>query len=72
MLRVTPGILSSEFRVAVLIATLLGVNADQHWVSAIYALVVAAPGIAYIVSRGLAKVEPRGPVSGGPSGGPPA
>lgn len=72
MLRVTPGILSSEFRVAVLIATLLGVNSDQHWISAIYALIVASPGLAYIVSRGLAKVEPRGPASGGPTSGPSA
>lgn len=70
MLRVTPGILSSEFRVAVLIATLLGVNADQHWVGAIYALIIAAPGLAYIVSRGLAKVEPRGATPPSSSSGP--
>lgn len=71
MLRITPGILSSEFRVAVLIATLLGVNSDQHWIGAIYALIVASPGLAYIISRGLAKVEPR-PAAGGPTSGPPA
>lgn len=67
LLSPTPGTRSSEFRIAVLIATLLGVNANQHWVSLLYAAVMAAPGLAYIVSRGLAKNEPRGP-----AGGPPA
>lgn len=56
-----PGVQSSEFKVAVAIATWLGVNADQHWVSVIQSLIVAASGIAYIISRGFAKVEPRGP-----------
>lgn len=65
LLAVTPGIQTSEFRLAVLIATLLGVNADQHWVSAIYALIMAAPGVAYIISRGLAKTESRSTSVGG-------
>lgn len=57
-----PGVQSSEFKVGLALLAWLGVNADQHWVSMLNGLIVAAPGIAFIISRGLAKVEPRGPV----------
>lgn len=54
-----PGVQASEFKIALAITAWLGINADQHYVSFLHALIVAAPGIAYILSRGLAKQEVR-------------
>lgn len=54
-----PGVQASEFKVALALLAWLGVNADQHWVSAVHGLIIAAPGIAYIISRGFAKTEQR-------------
>jgi hypothetical protein len=57
-----PGVQSSEFKVLVALCAWLGVNADQHWVSMINALIIAgAPAVTYAVSRGLAKNEQRPP-----------
>lgn len=61
-----PGVQSSEFKVTVAILTWLGVNADQHWTSLITSLIVALPGLVYVVSRGLAKTEVRGSPTPGP------
>ncbi len=64
----TPGLRSSEFKVA--LATLLGsvVSAAQGYITDTTATKLSVAGaLAYIVSRGLAKYESRG----GP-GGPPA
>lgn len=54
-----PGVQSSEFKVLAAVTAWLGANADQHFVSILQALVLAAPGIVYAVSRGLAKTEVR-------------
>ena len=54
-----PGVQSSEFKVLVALTGWLGLNAGEHWLSFLQALVIAAPGIAYALSRGLAKVESR-------------
>ena len=56
-----PGVQSSEFKVLVAVCAWLGINADQHFVSMINAVIIAAaPGITYAISRGLAKYETRG------------
>lgn len=55
-----PGVQSSEFKVGMALLVWLGVDASQKWVSLLNALIIAAPGLFYIVSRGLAKTEPRG------------
>lgn len=55
-----PGFRTSEFIVALL--TVLGnlVNASQAWVSWRDAVTASVAAAAYIISRGLAKYEPRG------------
>ena len=61
-----PGVQSSEFKVLLVLCGWLGVNADQHWVSMLNALIIAgAPALTYALSRGFAKYEPRGPAGGG-------
>lgn len=60
-----PGVQSSEFKMLVAVAAWLGVNSSTHTVTFLQALVIAAPGIVYAISRGLAKTETRGP-SGAP------
>ena len=54
-----PGFQSSEWYVATLTAVLNLVNASTGWVTWRQALVPSLAAIAYIVSRGLAKYEPR-------------
>lgn len=54
-----PGVQASEFKVLVACGTWLGLNAGEHWTSLGQALVVAAPGLVYALSRGLAKTETR-------------
>ena len=54
-----PGVQSSEFKIAVAIAAWLGVNQNQHVTSMLNALIIALPGIVYIISRGFAKTETR-------------
>lgn len=54
-----PGVQSSEFKVLAAVTAWLGLNADQHWTSLVQALVISAPGVAYAISRGLAKTEQR-------------
>jgi len=61
-----PGFKTSEFLVAVL--TLVGsiVSAAEDYISDPTAVKLSVAGaLSYIVSRGLAKTEPRGP-GGGP------
>lgn len=62
-----PGVQSSEFKVLAALTAWLGLDASQRWVSLVQALLISAPGIAYALSRGLAKTEQR---SGPPPSGP--
>lgn len=55
-----PGFQTSEWAVALVTAVLNIVNNSQGWVSWKDALLPTAAAVAYIVSRGLAKYEPRG------------
>jgi ammonia channel protein AmtB len=56
----TPGLRSSEFKTAVLVAGAAIVSAAANWVSNRYALGAGVlGGVSYIVSRGLAKYEQR-------------
>lgn len=60
-----PGVQSSEFKILVALCAFLGVNADQHWLSTINAVIVAGvPAVSYALSRGLAKTETRGTGTG--------
>lgn len=54
-----PGVQASEFKIAVAVTAWLGLNAGEHWMSFLHALIVASPAIAQIISRGLAKTEVR-------------
>jgi len=57
----TPGLRTSEFKVAVLTVGVAVVSAAADWVSNRYAFAGGVVGAAgYIISRGLAKYEPRG------------
>lgn len=56
-----PGFQSSEWFVALVTAVLNLANASQGWVSWKDALLPTAAAAAYVVSRGLAKYEPRNP-----------
>lgn len=61
-----PGVQTSEFKVLVALCGWLGLNAGEHWVSTVNALVIAgAPAITYALSRGLAKTETRDTSGGG-------
>ena len=59
LLAVTPGMRTSEFRVAVLTAILNLVNSSQHWVTWQQAAVASLAAVSYVVSRGFAKSETR-------------
>lgn len=61
-----PGFHTSEWAVAFLTAALNLANDSQGWVSWRQALLPTLAAVAYVVSRGLAKYEPRGPAGGGP------
>lgn len=54
-----PGVQSSEFKVLAAVTAWLGVNTSTHTVTLLQAVVIAAPGIVYALSRGLAKTENR-------------
>ena len=56
----SPGLRSSEFKVALLSAVLNLLNSSQHWTSWRNAATATAAAVAYVLSRGLAKTEPRG------------
>lgn len=55
-----PGFATSEWAVALVTAVLNLVNDSQGWVSWRQALLPTAAAIGYVLSRGLAKYEPRG------------
>ncbi len=55
----TPGLRTSEFKVAALAAILNLLNASQDWVSWRQAATATAAAVAYVLSRGFAKTEPR-------------
>ena len=55
-----PGFKSSEWGVALITAVLNIINSSQNWVSWRDALLPTLAAAAYVVSRGLAKYEPRG------------
>jgi hypothetical protein len=57
-----PGFQTSEWGVALLTGALNLVNNSQHWTSWRGALLPTLAAVAYIVSRGLAKYEPRAQV----------
>jgi hypothetical protein len=60
----TPGLRTSEFKVAVLTVGVAVVSALADWVSNRYAFAGGVLGaVGYVVSRGLAKTEPREPVT---------
>ena len=60
-----PCVQAYEFKVLLAATAWLGLNADQHWVSLLQAVVAATPALAYALSRGLAKQEVRNQGSGG-------
>lgn len=63
---VTPGVKSSEFFVAVLTVVGAIVSAAQDYLTNPQAAGLSGlAAVAYVVSRGLAKVEPRPPGDGG-------
>ncbi len=55
----TPGLRSSEFKVALLTAIGVLANSSAHWTSWRNAATATAAAVAYVISRGLAKTEPR-------------
>lgn len=61
----TPGLKSSEWYVALVAAGGNLLNDSQGWVSWRQALLPTLAAVAYVVSRGLAKYEPRGPGGSG-------
>lgn len=60
-----PGFQSSEWWVAFVTAALNLANSSQGWVTWKQALVPSLAAVAYVLSRGLAKYEPRGPGGAG-------
>lgn len=56
-----PGVKSSEFAVALITAALNLANSATGWVTWKQALLPTAGAIAYVISRGFAKYEPRNP-----------
>lgn len=58
-MKVTPGMRTSEFKVAVATAILSLANSSQNWVTWHQALPPIGAAVAYIISRGLAKTEVR-------------
>lgn len=56
-----PGFKTSEWAVAALTVVWYIVNAAADYYSTAGAVELSLPAVAYIVSRGLAKYEPRGP-----------
>lgn len=63
-----PGFRTSEWAVALVAAALNLANDSAGWVSWRQALLPTLAAVAYVVSRGLAKYEPRGPQGGAPPG----
>ncbi len=61
-----PGFHTSEWAVALVTAALNLANASAGWVSWRQALLPTLAAVGYVISRGLAKYEPRGP-AGGPT-----
>lgn len=67
----SPGLKTSEFKVAVLTVGVAVVSAAADWVSNRWAFAGGVLGaVGYVISRGLAKVEPRNP-DGTPPGAAP-
>lgn len=64
-----PGFQSSEWMVALVTAALNLVNDSTGWVTWRQALLPTLAAAAYVVSRGLAKYEPRADTTGPSSGG---
>lgn len=58
-----PGFQTSEWYVALITAVLNLLNSSQNWVSWKEAIIPSIAAVAYVVSRGLAKYEPRGNTS---------
>lgn len=54
-----PGVQSSEFKVLAAVTAWLGVNTSTNTVTTLQALIIAAPGVVYALSRGFAKQETR-------------
>lgn len=61
-----PGFHSSEWAVALVTAALNLANDSAGWVSWRQAFLPTLAAVAYVVSRGLAKYEPRGAAGGTP------
>lgn len=55
-----PGLQSSEWYVAFVTAALNLANSSAGWVTPHQAIAPTVAAVAYVVSRGLAKYEPRG------------
>ena len=55
-----PGFHTSEWAVALVTAVLNLANSSQGWVTWQQAIPPTVAAVAYVVSRGLAKYEPRG------------
>lgn len=55
-----PGFKSSEWMVALITAVLNIANSAGNWITLKQAIVASLPAIGYVISRGLAKTEPRG------------
>jgi hypothetical protein len=60
----TPGLKSSEWIVAFVTAALNLANSSAGWVTWRQAALPTIAAVAYVVSRGLAKYEPRDPPGG--------
>lgn len=56
-----PGFQSSEWWVAIVTAALNLANSSAGWVTYKQAIPPTLAAVAYVVSRGLAKYEPRNP-----------
>lgn len=54
-----PGFRTSEWAVALVTAVLNILNSSQNWVKWQDAILPTAAAAAYVISRGLAKTEPR-------------
>ena len=59
-----PGFHTSEWAVALVTAALNLANTSVGWITWRQAVLPTIAAVAYVVSRGLAKVEPRNPDSG--------
>lgn len=66
-----PGLRSSEWWVAFVTAALNLANSSAGWVTWKQAIPPTVAAVAYVVSRGLAKYEPRPPVVTPPPPAPP-